>query len=75
MYTIKFMIYILIFLQDYREVILTRDSFVQKSMVISVAFLVVTTRGQGTTGIWWAESRDAAEPPTMHRKAFHNKDL
>jgi len=41
-------------------------------MVISVAFLVVRTRGQGTTGIWWAESRDAAKHPTMHRTALCN---
>lgn len=44
-------------------------------MVISVAFLVVRTGGQGTSGIWWAESRVAAEHPTRHRTASHNKDL
>ena len=30
--------------------------------------LVVVTTG-GATGIWWAEARDAAQPPTVQRTA------
>ena len=32
-------------------------------------FLVVTLKGKGATGIWWAEARDATKHPTMHRTA------
>lgn len=39
------------------------------SMVISVAFLVVRTGGQGTTGIWCCKTSNNAQ------QSSHNKDL
>lgn len=37
-------------------------------------FLVVTTGGEGAPGTWWREARDAAKPPTGHRKTPRHKN-
>ena len=31
--------------------------------------------GEGTTGTWWVETRDAAKHPTMHRTALQKNNL
>ena len=44
-------------------------------LAMSSVILVVTSRGSGDTGILWAEARDVAKHPTMHKTAFHNTEL
>lgn len=34
---------------------------------------MVTTGGGGVAGIQWVETRSVAEPPTVHRRALHDK--
>ena len=29
--------------------------------------------GGGADDVWWVEARDAAQPPTLHRRAPHTK--
>lgn len=43
------------------------DRNVHLAMVL--ANMLVVTLGVGAVGIWWAEVRDAAQLPTMHRAA------
>lgn len=38
-------------------------------------FLVVTTQGEGITGIGSVEARDIAEHPAIHRPVSHHKCL
>lgn len=50
----------------------------RESLAISVPLLLVTLGqggGEGTNGIWWIESSNAAKHPTMNRLAPHNKEL